>query len=89
MAFPPGPLVQIQINFTEMFLMMSQNCTNGFGVLSKGAARALDKKYFKKASTEPLVGIQNDFAEMFRVMFSTKLHKWFCSIEQMGFQSSR
>ena len=43
---PPESLLQIQNNFTKMFLMMTstQNCTIGFAPLNKGVTRALDKK---------------------------------------------
>ena len=39
---PPEPLVQIQNNFTQLFLM--QNCTNSFARLYTEVARALDEK---------------------------------------------
>ena len=67
---PPEPLVQIQNNFTESFLMMpsTQIAPN------KGAAGALDKKcHLMTFPTDPLVQIQNNFTEFFLVITSTKI----------------
>ena len=51
MAFPPEPgepLIQIQNNFTELFLMMPSTKIAQVvpGLLNKVATRALDKKCF-------------------------------------------
>ena len=46
MTFPPERLVQIQNNFTELFLIMPlTKIENGSALLNKRAARAPDKKY--------------------------------------------
>ena len=47
---------------------------NGSAPSNKGAARALDKKYLLMTfPPEPLVQIQNNFAEFFLMMASTKI----------------
>ena len=60
MTFPPEPLVHIQINFTELFLMMAsikKKLHKQFARLNTGVARALDEKCLKMTSHEPLVQI--------------------------------
>ena len=60
MTFPPDPLVQIQNNFMELFLMMAstKNAQTEFAQLNTGVARALDIKcLYMTSSTEPLVQI--------------------------------
>ena len=55
----PEPLVQIQNNFTELFLAMP---SNGSAPLNKGTVRALDENCLLKTfRPEPLVQIQNNF----------------------------
>ena len=81
MIFLPEPLIQIQNNFTELFLMISmdmmastKDCTNSFTQLNTGVARALDDKFLKiTSSPEPLVQNQNNFTEMFLMMPSTTI----------------
>ena len=130
----PEPLVQIQNNFTELFLLIPstklaqivllrwtkgppepqirnifkrhllwnhlskfkiisqnlENSTNGSAPLNRGAARAPDKKYLLTTSPpKPLVQTSYNFTWMFPITPSFKLHKWFCSMEQEGCQSSR
>ena len=80
----PELLVQIQNSFTELFLIMSSTCSNGYSPQNKRAARALGKKYFWTTS-EQLVQIQNNFTEG----PLPKLQEWFHSTEQKGLQSSR
>ena len=69
------PFVQIQNNFTELFILTTlyQNCTNGYALLNKGAIRALAKKYLHKISPpEPLLQIQTKFSECFLNKRSTR-----------------
>ena len=47
------------------------------------------KEMYLTTSPEPLVHIQNNFTEIFLMMPSTKLHKWFHYAEQKDRQSSR
>ena len=68
MTSPPEPLVQIQNNFTELFLMMA---STNIAQPEKGAARALDNKYLQM-KYEPLVQNQNNFTEVV-VLPSTKI----------------
>ena len=56
MTFPPDPMVQIQNNFKEMFLMMPNTKIAQLVLLSgKRVGRAIDKKYLQMKSPEPLV----------------------------------
>ena len=86
MTSPPEPLVRIQNNFTELFLILpsTSNCTNGSTPPSKGAARALDKKCLLMTfPPEPFIEKHNYFTELFLMMTSTRncpeLHKQFRS----------
>ena len=56
-------MILIQINFTEILLMMpaTKFAQKGYAVRSKMATRALDMKCLKMTmSPEPLVQIQNN-----------------------------
>ena len=52
-----------------------------------GASWALEKKCLLTTSHETLVQIKNNFKEVFLMVPSTKIHKWFSSAEQKGLQS--
>ena len=65
MTFPLEPLVQIQNNIKEMFLMMPSTKIAEIVLLSgKRVGRAIDKKYLQMKSPEPLVQNQNNFTEI-------------------------
>ena len=46
---------------------------DGSALQNNMAARALDKKYLKTTSPEPVVQIQGNFTEMFLIMPSAKI----------------
>ena len=70
----PEPLIQIQNNFTEMFLMMPFTKIAKWGCsVEKGVSRDIDKKYLQMISPEPLVQNQNNFTEMDLMLPSTKI----------------
>ena len=59
MTFPAEPLVQIQNNVKEMFLMMPSTKIAEIVLLSgKRVGRAIDKKYLQMKFPEPLVKIK-------------------------------
>ena len=86
----PELLVQIQNNFTELFLIMSSSKiaqmvslypTKWLQEIQKYRYRAVDKKYLiTTSSPEGLVQIQNNFSKC----PPPKMQKWFCSTEQNG-----
>ena len=90
-TFPSKPLAQIKIHLKNTFPKgPCQNYLNSFAPQNKMAVRALDKKYLKTTSPpETLVQIQNSFTEIFLIMLSVQIAKWFQSTKQDGCQSSR
>ena len=87
MTFSPEPLVKIQNNFTKLVSLdpLYQNCTNGFALLNKRAARAPDKKYLLKTPPpEPLVQIKGYFTELLLMMPSTKIAQMVTLHRTMG-----
>ena len=75
-ASPPESLVQLQNNFTELFLLIPstkiwQTC---FRSTEQNGPKAPDRKYLQKASPpEPMVQIQNNFTELFLIIPSTNI----------------
>ena len=88
MTFPLEPLVQIQNNVKEMFLMMPSTKIVEIVLLSgKRVGRAIDKKYLQMKSPEPLVQKQNNFKEIVSSCPLPKSIRMFSLAEQHGFQS--
>ena len=88
MTIPLEPLVQIQNNVKEMFLIMPSTKIAEIALLSgKRVDRAIHKKYLQMKSPEPLVQNQNNFTEIVSSCPLTKSIGMFSLAEQHGFQS--
>ena len=88
----PEPLVQIQNNFTELFLIMPFTKIAQMGQLrwTKGPPELQTRNIFKLdflLNHWPKFKITSQNCSSRCVL--PKLHKWFCSTEQRGCQSSR
>ena len=75
MASPPETQVQIQNDFTEVFLIIPSTKIAQMVPLhtNKRASKALDKEYLQSTSSDPLDQIQNIFTERFLMMPSTEI----------------
>ena len=88
MTFPLEPLVKIQNNVKENFLMMPFTEIAEIVLLSgKRVGRAIDNKYLQMKSPEPLVQNQNSFTEIVSSCPLPKSIRMFSLAEQHGFQS--
>ena len=71
----PEPQVQIQNNFTEVFLIIPSTKIAQMVPLhtNKRAAKALGKEHLQRTSSDPLDQVQNIFTEIFLMMPSTEI----------------
>ena len=75
MTFPPGPLVQIQNNFTELFLLMPFTKIAQMVTLhrTKGQPELQIRNNFKRHLLNHWSKIRNYFTELFLMMPSTTI----------------
>ena len=91
-AFPPEPFVHIQNNFTGLFLMMPSSKIAQMVPVhwTKGLPEVKIRNVFKQyLLLNHLFKFHITSHERSQWCPLSKLHKWFCSTEQEGRQSSR